>query len=299
MLQEYKGIDLTTLPLATLEGIEEAVTTFLFKQQPEGERFHPDYRKNRKAFKKLLRETVKFKREMSRFFAAQYERIIPRLYTPGIRADELSEEEDYLRYIDWDQENQTLTATLEINLGSLFAVGAKATEMQLQADLNIGPHMTEEAKFLREYTVKLSGEINDTTKKRITQQIKTSIEVGETRQQLTDRISNVLNNPKRARMIAQTESIRAYAEGRLAVGRRLKVPYKQLQSFQVDSGEICGQVNGEVVPLDQPFRNGLQMPPFHPSCRCSLKLLYENPNETDQSDVRDLSEDNSIFDSAR
>jgi hypothetical protein len=267
MLQQFKGLDLTTLSLETLEGIEGAVASFLFKQQAQGEKFHPSYRSNRKSFKRLMRETVKFKREMGKFFAAQYQRITPRIYAPLIRADDTTDyETDYLYNIDWNKEDQTLTATLEINLGSLFEVGAKATELQLQADLNIGPHMTEEARFLREYTVKLSGEINQTTRKRITQQIKTSIEVGETKQQLTDRISDVLNNPKRARMIAQTESIRAYAEGRLAVGRRLKIPYKQLQSFQVDAGEICGQVNGQVVRLEENFSNGLSSPPFHPNC---------------------------------
>ncbi len=302
MLQSlnFKGVDLSELSLETLQAMEDTVEAFTFSQQQPGEKFHPAYRSSRKSFKKLIRETVKFKREMGKFFAAQYERILPRIYVTGIRADEVPEDEDYLKYIDWDKENQTLTATIEINLGELFAIGAKATELQLQADLNIGPHMTEEAKFLREYTVKLSGEINQTTKKRITQQVKTSIEVGETKQELTDRIDTVLNNPKRARMIAQTESIRAYAEGRMAVGRRLKIPYKQLQSFQVDAGEVCGMANGEVVSLEQPFRNGLQMPPFHPSCRCSLKLLYTNPNDKkDQSDIADLSDDDSIFESAR
>jgi hypothetical protein len=298
MLQQYN--DLSALPLETLHGIEDAVTNLLFKQQPQGEKFHPSYRFNKKSFKKLLRETVKFKRGMSRFFTAQYERILPRIYVPSLTADDTTDEEDYLRYIDWDKESQTLTATLEINLGELFAVGARATELQLQADLDIGPHMTEEAKFLREYTVKLSGEINQTTRKRITQQIKTSIEVGETKQQLVDRIDNVLNNPRRARMIAQTESIRAYAEGRLAVGRRLKVPFKQWQSFQNDAGEICGQINGDVVPLEARFKNGLFMPAAHPNCKCSIKLLYENPNDKNaEPDIADLSEDQSIFESAR
>lgn len=297
----FQGLDLSSLSLHTLEGLEEAVEAFIFSQQPSGEKFHPDYKKNRKLFKKLLRETTHFKRAMSKFFAAQYERIVPRIYAPLMRADDTPDyENDYLYNIQWDNEDQTLTAVLEINLGNLFEVGARATELQLQTDLNIGPTHTEEAKFLRKYTVDLAGEINQTTRKRITQQIKTSIEVGETKQQLADRIDTVLNNPARSRAIAQTESIRAYAEGRLAVGRRLGIPYKQSKSFQVDPNEICGQISGDVVPIDEPFKNGLFSPPYHVNCRCGLVLLYKKPDEEDsKSDIPDLSEDPSIFDSAR
>src|ERR1700712_389452 len=295
---QFNGLDLSTLSLTTLEGIEGVVASFLFKQQPQGEKFHPSYRANRKSFKKLIRETVKFKRDMSKFFAGQYSRLEHLVKPSIIRGNDQSDSDDYFYDVQWDKEDQTLTAVLEVNLGSLFEVGARATELVLQADLNIGPHMTEEAKFLREYTVKLAGEINQTTKKRITQQIKTSIEVGETKQLLTARIDNVLNNPARAKMIAQTESIRAYAEGRMAVGRRLKVPYKQWQAFQVDPNEICGQINGDVVPLEESFKNGLFAPAAHPSCRCSLKLLYENPNDSsDQADIPDVSDDSRIFDS--
>jgi SPP1 gp7 family putative phage head morphogenesis protein len=298
MLSSLKGLDLSQLSVHQLEGIADTVDAFVFKQHQSGEKFHPDYKKNRKLFKKLIRETVKFKRDMRRFFLDQLSRIEYAVLYASYRADEI--EDRYLSSVQWDEEDKTLTATLEINLSDIFVIGARATELELQTDLNIGPTHTEEAKFLRTYSLKLAGEINATTKKRIVQQIRTSIEVGETRQELALRIDKVLNNVKRAEMIAQTESIRAYAEGRLAVGKRLKIPYKQLRSFQVDSGEICGKVNGEVVPLDAPFANGLHSPPFHPRCRCSLKLLYTNPNvENDQAEVPDLSADTSIFDSAR
>jgi SPP1 gp7 family putative phage head morphogenesis protein len=302
-----QGIDLTSLSLDALEDIADAVESFTCKQKPAGEPFHPSYRRNRKLFKKLIRQTVAFKRDMARYFADQYSRIYSLAPLFLVTADEAPEPdtvrasiEAYMSRLDWNEEEKTLSVVLEINLGDIFVTGVKATNLTLQTDLNIGPHTTEEAKFLRDYSVKLSGEITATTKKRITQQIKTSIEVGETRQQLTERINKVLNNPARARAIAQTESIRAYAEGRMAVGRRLKVPYKQLQSFQVDANEICGQVNGDVVPLDAPFKNGLHSPPFHVHCRCSLKLLYSNPNDkNDRPDIPDLSEDMDIFDSAR
>jgi hypothetical protein len=300
MLQprNFKGLDLSQLSLETLEGIEGAVEAFTLKEKPSGEPWHPSYKKNRKLFKKLIRLTVKFRRSLSGYFLDQYSRLGYYLRLPVIRADEA---DDYITQIQWDEENRTLAAVLEINLGDLFAIGARVTEMELQTDLNIGPTHTEEAKFLRRYSVELAGEITQTTKKRITQQIRTSIELGETREQLAGRIDKVLNNPNRARMIAQTESIRAYAEGRMAVGRRLGIGYKQWQSFQVDRNEICGQINGDVVPLEQPFKNGLFAPAGHPNCRCSLKLLYTNPYKEEGQDdgAQDPIDRKTLFDSAR
>ncbi len=294
-------MDLSQLSVETLEGIADVVDAFVFKQQQPGEKFHPDYKRNRKLFKKLIRETIKFKRDVRKFFLEQLARIDYATRYPYLRADETSDiEQAYLSGVQWDQENQTLTAVIEINLASLFQIGAQATELELQTNLNIGPTHTEEAKFLREYSIKLAGEINSTTKKRVVQQIQTSIEVGETKQQLTERIDKVLNNVKRAEMIAQTESIRAYAEGRLAVGKRLHIPYKQWQAFQASTCAICASVHGTIVRMEEPFRNGLTVPPGHPRCRCSIKLLYTNPTiKDDQAEIPDLSADKSIFDSAR
>lgn len=294
--QMLSGVNLSHLPLEKLEQLSDEVEIFICKQKPPGEPWNPDYKKNRKLFKKLVRLTVKLKREIDKFFVSQLERLSYQLYLPVLRADEAS---DIIKQLDWDDEEKKLTAVLEINLGEIFAVGALATEMELQTNLNVGPTNTEEAKFLRKYTLELAGEITDTTKKRITEQIRTSIEVGETKQDLARRLDKILNNAKRARAIAQTESIRAYAEGRIAVGRRLGIPYKQWQAFVGSACRICSMSNGQVVGLEERFSNGSFGPPGHVNCRCSIKLLYTNPNKEDGEEGVPEIDLKALFDSAR
>jgi SPP1 gp7 family putative phage head morphogenesis protein len=290
------GVDLSKLSLSQLEGVSEAVEIFLCKQRPPGEPWNPGYKKNRKLFKKLVRLTVKMKRNLDKFFLTQRERLSYQMRLPLVQADEAS---DFVKQLDWDEEERKLTAVLEIDLGEIFAVGALATEMELQANLNIGPTNTEEAKFLRKYVVELAGEITDTTKKRITEQIRTSLEVGETKQQLASRINKILNNPKRSRAIAQTESIRAYAEGRVAVGRKLGIKYKQWQAFVGSACPICSKAHGQIVGLEERFNVGSFSPPGHVNCRCHLKLLYTNPNkEEEETDAPEI-DLKALFDSAR
>lgn len=288
-------LNLSSLPLEKLERMSEEVEVFICKQRPPGEPWNPDYKKNRKLFKKLVRLTVRMKRDIDKFFLGQLERLSYQMRLPVVQADEAS---DFIKQLDWDEEERKLTAVLEIDLGQIFAVGALATELELQVNLNIGPTHTEEAKFLRNYTVQLAGEITDTTKKRITEQIRTSIEVGETKQELANRINRILNNPNRSRAIAQTESIRAYAEGRMAVGRRLNVPYKQWRAFK-GACAICSKANGEIVKREDKFSNGIFMPPGHVFCRCGYRLLYTNPNEKGEDESVEPIDLKGLFDSAR
>lgn len=79
----------------------------------------------------------------------------------------------------------------------------------------------------------------------------------------------------RARMIAVTETTRAFAEGQQIVADEL---HNQFPDVRVTKTwftnnddrvcDICGPVDGEEVDYDQPFSNGLNSPPAHPNCRC-------------------------------
>lgn len=84
----------------------------------------------------------------------------------------------------------------------------------------------------------------------------------------------------RAFTIARTELASAYNAGHYGatleaiengyLGTMVKVVATAADERTCPS---CGGVEGESQPLDKPFRNGKQMPPFHPNCRCCL--MYE------------------------
>lgn len=86
----------------------------------------------------------------------------------------------------------------------------------------------------------------------------------------------------RAHMIARTELAFGYNNGEYNsirqaqaagyLGRMLKRP-----STADDERVcvICRALEREMVDIDQPFSNGMMMPPFHPHCRCGVDYLEE------------------------
>lgn len=119
----------------------------------------------------------------------------------------------------------------------------------------------------------------------------------------------------RATAIARTEILSAHNEGRLLGWRQATAesiaPTNALKrwivrvpprtggvAFTVRSGtgrtrrrrvdydspcEHCLPFNGETVPVEEPFSNGVMMPPLHPNCVCSAVLVI--PEEPEYSTV--------------
>ena len=82
----------------------------------------------------------------------------------------------------------------------------------------------------------------------------------------------------RAEMIAVTETTRAYAEGERQAGIELREKYPDVPVIKTwftneDERvcEICGGLEGQEVPIEEPFMlDGIEYPepPAHPRCRC-------------------------------
>lgn len=79
----------------------------------------------------------------------------------------------------------------------------------------------------------------------------------------------------RARMIAVTETTRAFAEGQQMVANELHAQFPDVRVTKTwftnnDDRvcQICGPVHNEEVDYDKNFSNGLFNPPGHPRCRC-------------------------------
>lgn len=86
----------------------------------------------------------------------------------------------------------------------------------------------------------------------------------------------------RANNIARTETIRAANRGQhelwnQAVDKGLLRKAEWVREWIADETErtcpICQALNGQRVPLDGVFPGGYDMPPAHPSCRCSIGLV--------------------------
>lgn len=260
--------DLEKMSVTQLKELAFALDEFVFSNLRLGEPYSPLYRKNRKFFKVLVRRTLKLRNNIRRFFkeqATRKEKLV------NLYKFTFAEEDDIDRYINiesWEQEDDELIATVNIDIAALFDIGALTTEMEENQAVDVSSQESAAQKFLRDYTMEMVKDINEVTRKRIIEQLRTSIAAGENRDQASERIDRIIDNPKRSTTIAQTESVRAYSEGRMEVLERLG--YKS----KIWVGPQAGDKNcphGEIKKLRENFSNGKLFPPGHPNCRCGYR----------------------------
>lgn len=278
MLNLPNANDLQKLDLQTLKSIDQSIDSLMFKQS-SGEPYAKHYRKNKKNFNQLVKETTQFNTAVKAYFKAQLERIYKLVNIGLITADDTT---DFINTDAWDEENQQLVIVIHPKVETLFDLGVEAAQVQLKMHMSIDSSSAPVQKFLRNYTLSLAKDINNTTKADIKEQIKTSLALGETRQELEGRITNVIDNPYRAQMIAQTESIRAFSAGRIAVGQRMGVQKKQwITNGAVD--EACTSAAGQgIIPINESFINGDDYPPAHPNCKCAIDLVMEQASAVNE-----------------
>jgi len=120
--------------------------------------------------------------------------------------------------------------------------------------------------FARQYTSETWDALGASTRERMRRDIVSSVEKGESREQLEERLSRYFDR-KRAETIASTEVTRLFAEGNRIgydiAGVRL-VEWRTVRDMRVE--DICRGLDR----LRQPVDNMVRVPPAHTRCRCYL-----------------------------
>jgi len=114
--------------------------------------------------------------------------------------------------------------------------------------------------------------VSDTNRKLIREAIKSSLARVENLQDAAERIKKVINNPVRAEMIAQTESVNAYQTGMKNFAVETGAKRKTWEAL-TGACKVCSPLDGETVDVDKMVSNGKDQPSAHPRCRCGL--IYE------------------------
>lgn len=116
------------------------------------------------------------------------------------------------------------------------------------------------------------GKINETTFDKLKTQFSESLEEGETRAELISRIEETYDeiSKGRAKTIARTEVHSAVNSGTIEGYKQAGMPIK-IWVAVMDSvtREEHAEMDGEEVPIDMPFSNGLDYP-SEPNCRCQI-----------------------------
>ena len=256
------------------------------------ESWHPRVRRDKIAFQKLKRAEATFQKLVKDYLASYLRSAVQRFEASGMTSGPDADEVDrasnlFLNDLDADYEPQrkafitalrgAYAAPLEIGAsygaadlpkGARFAEGASVL---LDVDWSLlDPEVVD---WLDTSSATLVTNILETTRNRIMAQLVTGVMAGESRDEIAERLHAVLDDvPQwRARLIAQTEVIKAHSQGAIDVYRKSGVVEgKRWVDGQPGACPLCRNLNGQIVDLDEDFSGGVHAPPRHPGCRCAI-----------------------------
>lgn len=194
-----------------------------------------------------------------------------------------------------DESDETFLKIMFDEIATGAAIGATYGENVYRRYTGVTTTTAEIQRFAREQAAQLVGKtidkngliidnpnadyrISNTTRKDIQSSIRTSLSLGETQQLATDRLRNVIKNPKRAELIAQTEAVNSFQGGLVEFGKLSGAVGKESQALNTD--DACATYDKEgVVPLNHLYGGSYLAPAYHPRCRCGLRLIYREEVE--------------------
>lgn len=207
----------------------------------------------------------KIKRAVNKYFREQKERIVGSF--KSIKANisfDLNKESELL-----------INIVLPIFQELVEKEGTQALALLgIAEDFTITPNI---AKVIDKDTMKFASQVNRTTRDALKETIKEGMENGEGIDKLTDRIMNVYDDASkvRARMIAQTESVRYANKADVMAWKEAGVERKIWYcSLDERTCPDCMALHGKTVKIDSKFfkddYDTGEQPPKHSNCRCSL-----------------------------
>ncbi|SNT46717.1 phage minor head protein [Rhodococcoides kyotonense] len=239
------------------------------------EEWQPSYKAHPETFKALLKHEAELEEQVSEYLAGLAERA-PTYVDWTVYSGKLNASADGdLNATDavWKQEQINFTKAVVDAIELLIATGGQAGELEYGIALGITSLTDSVTKAARDQVAELVSGVFDTNRKLIREAIRSSLTRGETLQDAAERIKKVINNPVRAEMIAQTESVNAYQTGLKNFGLASGAKRKTWESL-AGACKVCAPLDGETVDIDEMFSNGKDKPSAHPRCRCGIYLEY-------------------------
>lgn len=248
----------------------------LYASELPGEQFHKDYQKNKDVFRLIVKSDRQMEKKLAEYFKKLGERLASRLDLTNYSLS-IKKAFDLTRYIDadWDGEILTLKVIITEALKNAIIAGGNAAEEELKIDIGWNGTSKPALDFLNKYSLKLAKGLTDTTVDKVKSSLQTSLDNGESTEDAIKRLTDIIDDPKRAATIAHTEAVRAYSQGKLAVADEVGATKKEWNTTFAPCA-ICDPLNGKVVGIDEDFDDGIEAPPAHPNCRCIMYLVMDN-----------------------
>ncbi|QOH56241.1 phage minor head protein [Rhodococcus rhodochrous] len=245
------------------------------------EEWQPSYKKHPATFKALLLHEAQLEESVAEYLAGLADRapnyidwsLIPEPLQVTAASSPLANKDDAV----WEGEALDLTKAVIEAITLLVATGGQYGELEYGIDLGITSLSETVLVAAREQTAALVSQVTETNRKLIREAIKQSIARGEDADGTIARIRKVINNPVRAEMIAQTESVNAYGRGLYDFANTTGAKTKTWEAL-AGACKICAPIDGQTVPIDKPFVLGNGKEVMHPGChprgRCGAYYNY-------------------------
>ena len=197
--------------------------------------------------------------------------------TVDIEAIRAAAKDALSQLIDWGAQDEALASILNPIWEDAFNVGAKSIEDSFGVRAVTAPKLTD---YLRQSGLRRVKGINETTRDKLAATLADGIEAGESTAQLVKRMQQHLPDiqTERAAAIATSEAHTSMQAGSFAQMRFGGITTKTwITAGDEATRDSHRAQDGQTVPIDQPFRNGL-MYPGDPSgapgeiinCRCDM-----------------------------
>lgn len=226
-----------------------------------------------------------------RAFASAIRDKLPVLIGPftQLTLDEYADAVDTVLGPDLDQLRRELTITVGVSTRRAMQSGASHGQGLLNSitvdwDIN----QPEVDAFLKRHVLDLAKDLDGTTRGRLATVIRRGVREGQGIAQIQREIMDVARrmSVERARLIAQTETIRALNAGAVSLYRKSGV----VNGLRWVDGQFgaclwCQSLHGKIIRLGGEFEAviggtalGGPFPPAHPGCRCAVAPVLEEVN---------------------
>lgn len=255
-----------------------------------------EYAKDPATHEELIKNEARFERKLRKFFKDQSEKASTFVdwskYVPAIQAYNVNTM--IVESVLGDMNDTFLTIAFD-PIAALTAIGSQAFEGIYKLSFGMEPTDSIIQQMARAQVAELVGKlvksdgsivdnpkatytISAVTRDDIRESLHTSISMSETIDEATARLTKTIDDPARARLIAQTETVNAYQKGLLESGRQSGAVGKVWQNIGAD--DVClDNTNLGPIGIDESFSdsagNDIDGPVAHPRCRCGTRLIYE------------------------
>ncbi|MGC9395384.1 MAG: minor capsid protein [Anaerolineae bacterium] len=161
-----------------------------------------------------------------------------------------------------------------VQVGMPVGAGKAVPEIGIQVDWNLVDQNA--LAWAQAYTYDLVGGITQTTREKLQSAIGDWLRAGEAFPQLRERVEAIFDDPKRAELIAVTETTRAVAEGNTQAWQAAGVWGREWRTARDELVcPVCGPLHRQRAMIGQAFPGNITNPPAHPNCRCVIVPVVE------------------------